>query len=506
MRLIGALALVFFLISPAQSQPADTEDNIVHVLNRLTFGARPGDIERVKSLGIQGFIASQLTPQTLSESPLVIAQLAATSQLRQSSAALLEEYRRINAERKAARQSRLKASADGQPIKIAADKRKREIIDQQVDLRLIRAVESPRQLQELMTDFWFNHFNICINKGVDSTLVAAYEEQAIRPRVLGRFRDLLGATAHHPAMIFYLDNAQNSKPDFTPAGGRAGKNKNRKKGLNENYARELMELHTVGVDGGYTQNDVIALARVLTGWGMPGTNAVRLGIQDGYWASFFPARHDYGDKILLGATIKGSGAGELERALDMLARHPSTARHIGYKLAQYFVADKPPESLVNTLANRFTATDGNIKALLETLFSSPEFWSDKYRNSKFKSPFRYAVSVLRATGFRPSQPQRVQQFLRLQGQPTYACVTPDGYKNTEEAWLNPDGLLKRMAFATLVGSGRLRSASNARFNLEDIAITVNGGRLSAKTQQTIFEAPEALRVAALMGSPEFMRY
>lgn len=550
MKLLPVLLSAMLLMPSVQAQKQDssTEQQITHVLNRLTFGARPGDIEKVRSIGVQNFIEAQLNPSTLAESPIVIAQLQKTAALRAPSSQLLAQYQQFRTQQKAAKRaaqgippnakaSNLVANADGaaatnddMQAQNAAIRRQtpanqelggfkqgkqskkglrkagggqgavnpRQIIETGVvETKLIRAIESPRQLNELMADFWFNHFNVCINKGVDRVLVGAYEEQAVRPYLMGNFRELVGATMHHPAMMFYLDNAQNTKADFVPPNA-----KNKKRGINENYARELLELHTLGVDGGYTQKDVMELARVLTGWGMPGKNAAANG-NGGYWASFEARRHDMGDKVILGQTIKGSGPQEIEQVLDMLAKHPSTAKHISFKLAQYFVDDKPPQSLVDKLSARYTQSGGNIKLVLNTLFASPEFWDTKYQNSKFKSPFHYTVSAFRATGSKVDNPKLLGQFLKLQGQPLYACLTPDGYKNTKEAWLNPDGLLKRMDFAARLANQQRRAAP---VNYQAIIATVNGGKLSDKTQQAIASAPEYQKVAALIGSPEFMRY
>lgn len=518
MKLLPVLLSALILVPSVQAQPQDSSaQQVTHVLNRLTFGARPGDVEKVRSLGVQKFIDAQLNPNTIAESPLVTAQLEKTAALRGSSTQLLAEFKQYRMQQKANKRAQAAvktqtvASADMQDSASGAQANfrkggkkkaggvanpKNTIESGIVETKLVRAIESPRQLQELMTDFWFNHFNICMTKGVDRVLVGAYEEQAIRPYTMSNFRELLGATMHHPAMMFYLDNAQNTKEGF------AAKNaKTKKRGINENYARELLELHTLGVDGGYTQKDVTELARVLTGWGMPAPRTA--GNDGGYWAHFDQKRHDFGDKVVLGQTIKGTGAQEIEQVMDMLVKKPATAHHISFQLAQYFVDDAPPASLVSKLESKFQSSNGNIKQVLTTLFASPEFWDTKYQNSKFKSPFHYTVSAYRATGIQVRQAKPVAAFLKLQGQPLYACLTPDGYKNTKEAWLNPDGLLKRMDFAGRLASSQQR---NAPINYQTILATVNGGKLSEKTQQAVASAPEYQKVAALIGSPEFMHY
>lgn len=497
--------------SSAQAAENSNSAQITHVLNRLTYGPRPGDFEKVRSLGVQRFIQAQLNPSSIAESPKVIAQLERSASVRTvPSSQLLQQFQEARKERKAAKNKKAGGqvvangnSRNGPVIKEFGKKRvktlngdanlRSEIESGVLETKIVRAVESPRQLNELMADFWFNHFNISIGKGVDKVLIGPYEEQALRPYLLGNFRDMLGATMHHPAMMFYLDNAQNTK-----AGYQSANPKNKKNGLNENYARELLELHTLGVDGGYTQKDVMELARVLTGWGLPGGR--KSSGKGAYWASFDEQRHDFGDKVVLGQTIKGSGAQEIEQVLDMLSRHSSTAHHLSFKLAQYFVDDNPPSALVEKLASSYQHSGGNIKSVLNTLFSSQEFWDAKYQNNKFKSPFHYLVSSLRATGTQIRQPKQLTAFLKTQGQPLYGCLTPDGYKNTKEAWLNPDGLLKRMDFAV-----RLAGTPGAS-DYQSVLGTVNGGNLSPQTRQAIDKAPPDQRVAALIGSPEFMNY
>ncbi|MFA6208562.1 MAG: DUF1800 domain-containing protein [Candidatus Obscuribacterales bacterium] len=543
-----------FALVDSGARAAETSDRVAvgqdsqtaqigHVLNRLTYGPRPGDFEKVRSLGVQRFIQAQLNPTSIAESPKVLAQLERSAAVRTvPSSELLQQFQMEKQARKAAKgktgkgkvadgnlgntsnisnpnnpnnpnnlnnfngpraNNNLARRKGGAVIKEYGKRRgqvgtgmtnmRNEVESGVIETKIVRAVESPRQLNEMMADFWFNHFNISIAKGVDRVLIGPYEEQALRPYLMGNFREMLGATMHHPAMMFYLDNAQNTK-----AGYQAANPKNKKKGLNENYARELLELHTLGVDGGYSQKDVMELARVLTGWGLP-TLRRNTGAS-GYWASFDEQRHDFGDKVILGQTFKGTGANEIEQVLDMLARHNSTAHHLSFKLAQYFVDDNPPPALVDKLATSYKQSGGNIKAVLNTLFASQEFWETKYQNNKFKSPFHYLVSSLRATGASIRQPKQLSAFLKIQGQPLYACLTPDGYKNTKEAWLNPDGLLKRMDFAV-----RLADSGSAA-DYQSVLGTVNGGKLSLQTKQAIDKAPPDQRVAALIGSPEFMNY
>jgi uncharacterized protein (DUF1800 family) len=269
-----------------------------------------------------------------------------------------------------------------------------------------------------------------------------------------------------------------------------------------------MELHTLGVDGGYTQKDVIELARILTGLGYAPSPAA---LSDGklqpigsYGATFDTTRHDFGDKILLGKHFSGTGESEVEQALDMLARQPATAQHVCYKMAQYFVSDKPSPALVTKMAAVFRASDGDIKKVMTTMVQSPEFWSAD--NNKYKTPFRYVVSAVRAVGLEPQDYSPLIDMLNQQGQPTYAYLTPDGYKNTKEAWLNADSLLKRINFATALGMGTLKGNSYPPPEYRRLGATIAGSRFSPQTVTTIAAQPEELRSALLLGSPEFMYY
>ncbi|HEY9684007.1 MAG TPA: DUF1800 domain-containing protein [Oculatellaceae cyanobacterium] len=513
-------ASTFGFASRAENNSDD--DRVLHAINRLTFGPAPGDIERVKAMGVKAFIDQQLNPSSIPESPAVLAVESNTPSARSNVTELLRQVKNLQQLKKENKRER-NASVNSAPSTAPANNADVEMQKEQaqtqavakfkelgkfykqmndgfITSRLARDVESPRQLQEVMTEFWFNHFNVCITKGLDHVLVGPYEDQAIRPYAMGKFRDLLGATCHHPAMLFYLDNWQNTAPESRGSQGKF-------KGLNENYARELMELHTLGVDGGYSQKDVIELARILTGLGMKGI-ALRQNMEPvgPYGAYFASNRHDFGEKVLLGHTISGKGEQEVEEALDMLARHPSTAHHISYQLAQYFVADDPPASLVNKMAARFTSTDGDIKEVLRTMFNSPEFWDPQYQSAKYKTPLRYAVSMLRATDSHPQKFDVVNQFLRLQGEPLFGCLTPDGYKNTKDAWLNPDGFLNRLNFATVIGSGNAKTLTSGPPEYRQLGATISGSKFSQKTVAVVAKAPEAMKSAVVLGSPEFMHY
>lgn len=307
-----------------------------------------------------------------------------------------------------------------------------------VDGKLLRAVYSSRQLEEVLADFWFNHFNVYLDKGADHYLVTEYERDAIRPHVLGKFRDLLEATARDPAMLFYLDNWQSVGPN-SPAAGRNGARQRR--GLNENYGRELMELHTLGVDGGYTQKDVTEVARCFTGWTIQQP-------QRGGKFVYNPRMHDTGEKVVLGVTIPaGGGMEDGERVLDILAHSPATAHFISRKLAVRFVADQPPPALVERMARTFLKTDGDLREVMRTMLRSKEFWSVGAYRSKLKSPLEMVASAVRAVNGQVDFAFALGNQVAQLGEPLYRKVEPTGYSNSSQEWLNSAGLLARMNFA-----------------------------------------------------------
>ncbi len=493
--IIGLVWLLLNSIVRAES----VDPKILHVLNRLSYGVRPGDIDRVKSIGVDRYIQQQLDPETISEPIALTDRLAKLETIGLSPVELFQQY---NPNRQPVAGQQLTPE-----IKKAQQKQAKQVVTQASEARLMRSIYSDRQLQEIMVNFWYNHFNVYSEKGLDKLWVGAYEREAIRPYALGKFRDLLGTTARHPAMLFYLDNWQNSAPNFN-------RKKGRPQGLNENYARELLELHTLGVDGGYKQDDVIALAKILTGWGFkqPGQKVV-----DGYTFEFNKNRHDFGNKIFLGLDILGSGIDEGDRALDLLAKHSSTARQISFKLAQYFIADNPPKSAVDRLSQKFLATDGDIKLVLETLFKSPEFWNIKYYGAKFKTPYQYAVSAIRSTGLEVNNVKPLTDFLNQSGMSIYGCPTPNGYKNTQDAWLNPDSMTRRLNFATNLGGGRLSLLAPKLTTPKPVLpstytpldstqlFTTLGNNFSTKTHQAIAASTPDIRAALILGSPEFMK-
>lgn len=462
-----------------------SDRKIIHLANRLSLGLKKGKIDDIKNKGISGYINSQLNPAAIPIPEQLQRQLQPLNTLPWKPGKLVFEQNRIVNEAK-------KLDLNERSLQKVRRQFQQRVINQARLGRLIRALHSPRELEEVMVDFWFNHFNVFGMQGLARIWIGSYEEQAIRPHVLGKFRTLLGATAHHPAMLVYLDNWQNTAPGSPGATGRF-------KGLNENYARELLELHTLGVDGGYAQKDVVELARILTGWGLPKPSD-RARDEDGFY--FDETRHDFDDKILLGKTIKGRGIEEVEEALDLLASHPSTAQHIAYQLAQAFVADEPPESLVAELGDRFLQTGGDIREVLKTLFNSQEFWDEKNYNAKFKNPYRYLTSIMRAIG-EVSNFNPINGILNQLGMPLHACPSPDGYKNTRQAWLNPDTMVRRSSLAVPLAGGLLHEGNPVDAKqLEEIL----GVTLSPQTRQVLEESPANLRGAILLGSPEFMRY
>jgi uncharacterized protein (DUF1800 family) len=378
-----------------------------------------------------------------------------------------------------------------------------------IDNKLFRALYSSRQLEEVLVDFWMNHFNVFNGKAQERQLLTSFERDAIRPNVLGKFRDLLLATARHPAMLLYLDNWQSQVPrdDIRLPIGPNGTPLARP-GLNENYGRELLELHTLGVDGGYTQQDVIAVARAFSGWTI--YDVARYGE-----FQFNPATHDRKEKVVLGHTLPaGRGEQDALDVIDILARHPSTAKFISKKLAQRFVADTPPASLVDRMAATFTKTDGDIRAVLQTMFASPEFLSEGAWRAKFKSPLEVVVSAARALNADVTDTFVLAQRIGDLGQPLYGKVEPTGYPNTGESWTNSAGILGRIDFASALAAGQIAGArvDVSRFNFKSpaaVAADLLGTPASAATLAAIEkgmgnkEATPSMIVSLVIGSPDF---
>src|SRR5215831_1449120 len=500
MRLpVIACALLLASATALAQAPSEAE---LRFLNRVTYGATARDVEDYRALGREGYLRRQLAFH--GDEGLPREALEAIAALPISRARPEDLAEKVISARRAARFK----SADEK--REAAKQLRREFaqLDFQVfERRTLRALYSPYQIQEMMTWFWFNHFNVFQNKKQVRFLLADYEESAIRPHVLGKFRDLLQAVLTHPAMMVYLDNAENVK----------GK-------VNENYARELMELHTLGVDGGYTQGDVEALARILTGAGID-LQSRRKG-EGGALFVYDPERHDTGPKVFLGKSFPGSGSfSEIERALDMLCRHPSTARFLSRKLAVYFLADDPPAALVERMAATFQKTDGDIAQTLTTLFASPEFSDAHYAGKKFKDPVQYVYSSVRLLypGDVVKNCRPLAGALAQLGQPVYGHQTPEGYGMRSRDWASSDQLAKRFQLARGFVGARARlfvtaeaidsgideselkrvrqSVPIARARIEPLIAPL----ASAKTKQALSSVADEQEWAALaLASPEFM--
>jgi uncharacterized protein (DUF1800 family) len=525
--------------------PANPSDRvIVHTLNRLGFGPAPGDVERVRTLGLANYIDQQLHPERVPDTAMT-ERLATFDTLNKSTREMAEEYflpalmaRRDQQRRRATQnpapqnpgatpgpQTPDDKRANMTPEQMEAVRAQREALSELMQAKVLRAAYSERQLQEVLVDFWFNHFNVFSGKGPVRLYLNEYERDAIRPHVVGKFRDLLGATAESPAMLFYLDNWQSSAPEGARTSGdprvdsrrarpfgrpgqvrrpmpqsqNAQKAPNRPRGLNENYARELMELHTLGVDGGYTQKDVQEVARAFTGWTIANP-------RQGGSFRFEPRLHDDGEKMILGHKIKaGGGQKDGEQVLDILAKHPATARFVATKLSRRFVADEPPKALIDRAAQRFTDTDGDIREVVRTIVTSPEFFAaDAYR-AKVKTPFEFVVSSVRATGTDARSALMLVGAVRNLGMPLYGCQPPTGYADKAEAWVNSGALLNRMNFAVSLTSVR-RGSTGPTITSDTLVASALAGEVSESTATTIAKAttvPQAL--ALVLGSPEFQR-
>ncbi len=577
------------------------DDQILHALDRLTFGPRPGDVAAVKKLGLKKWIDQQINPDRIPENPALEAQLQPLESLRMTTMETVQHYPppqlikaiadgrqpkpddpvlRATVERLMARykvgkkaqngdkaqpapdpnadleparpledvldSSQIQTLRTGKPderrdllaslapekleetlialprgqrqqlFNVAPTDIRRKILlmnaPQQVvaydllESKLLRAIESNRQLAEELDDFWFNHFNVYYDKGSDRFLIPAYERDAIRPNVLGKFRDLLEATAKSPAMLFYLDNFQSVRSDID------AKNKNRKvkRGLNENYGRELMELHTLGVNGGYTQKDVTEVARCFTGWTL-------LEPRRGGGFFYNDNLHDKGEKIVLGHVIPAGGAqDDAEKVLDILATHPSTAHFVSKKLAQRFVADNPPDSLVDRMAKTFLTTNGDMRAVMKTMLESKEFWSEGAYRAKVKTPFEMVVSSVRALDATVTDAWALANQVGTLGEPLYRKQEPTGYSNLNAEWVNSAALLGRLNFALQLARNNVPGVKvdASRFGSDplEVAKVLMFRSVSPQTRAAIAKALEdqkqktpATVAGLVIGSPDFQR-
>jgi uncharacterized protein (DUF1800 family) len=623
-----------------------TDEAILHALNRLAYGPRPGDLERVRQTGLAKWIDQQLNPNSIDDKA-VEARLESYPTLRMSSATILAQYPQPKqAEKQAVKQAPAVAStrsdaaaavvardmqssrgrpqsaaqapapaetqgapgqasvaddaantgAQPQTVQMAANapdaaspmklddsqanmatrgtggkrdvltvdpnvvpraiaddsKKPQRVVEELAMAKVTRAIYSQRQLQQIMDDFWFNHFNVFAGKGDDRWLLTSYERDVIQPHTLGKFKDLLTATAKSPAMLFYLDNFLSADPraaqraaaeramrqqarwgrygqPFPPPAPQGQQQKKNERGLNENYGRELMELHTLGVDGGYTQKDVTEVARCFTGW------SIEKPKQDATF-KFDERVHDPDPKIVLGKKIHAGGMRDGEEVIDLLVHHPSTAKFISMKLARRFVSDTPPPALVARMAQTFQSSDGDIRAVMKTMIYSPEFWSrDAYR-AKVKTPFELVVSTARALGTDVDTPMPLVQWAGRIGEPLYQCQPPTGYSDKADAWVNTGALLNRLNYSLALASNKVRgsrsdtgsllgmdSSADAKAALDRAVQLFLGGQTGPTTVETLekqLDSPQILQaklddpvkhvdlgvVAGLvLGAPEFQR-
>ena len=559
-----------------------TEDEaILHALNRLAYGPRPGDVERIRKMGLAKWVDEQLSfssgndPaldaklsnfKTLKMSPgELLAKYPPPKQAAKHSGMSVEEYRaQMQQKMRASREELRQEGMDRAEIQFKTMPGPQRI-QAELDLATIdRAIYSERQLYEVMSNFWANHFNVNVNKGADRWLETDYIEKTIRPRAMGKFEDLLLATAKSPAMLFYLDNWLSAdpvafqqmqaeiaarrrrfeglfmggmiprgrefpQPGTTPAQANGLPPRKQDRGLNENYGREVMELHTVGVNGGYTQQDVIQMAECLTGW------TIRAPRRDPEF--FFNDRiHDHSPKVVMGKTFNYGGMKDGLEALHMLATSPATAKHISFQLAQHFVSDNPPAALVERMADTFESSGGDIRAVLRTMIYSPEFWTRDAFRAKVKTPFEVAVSAARAFDAQTDVSPQLAQWIARMGEPLYQCEPPSGYADTADVWVNAGALLNRLNFALALATNHMPGVqvdlpqllgASADANPETaLARTLEdflGGDVSPQTRATLekqmsdpqilqarLDDPvkhvnEGLIAGFVLGSPEFQR-
>jgi len=532
--------------------PADQQ--VKQAFNRLTFGPAPGDLESVNAKDLDTWLLEQLDPQRISDSR-ADSVLAQFSTQRNSVRELADSFPSQDVFIRELRKQR--SIKPGDPFALLPDDSARlkglndsgnHLARQIAAAKVARAVFSRRQLLEVMTDFWENHFSVYSGKMPTRFSLLEYDRDVVRPHALGKFRDLLGAVAKSPEMLYYLDNWESQADSLhmnmseAHASGlakstgdslriRAGMRR-RRQGINENYGRELLELHTLGVDGGYSQRDIIDVARAFTGWTI---NDPRAG--GGF--VFRPSMHDAESKHVLGHNLPaGRGAEDAEEVLDILARQPATARFIATKLVRHFVSDAPPPSLVNRAADTFLRTDGDIRQVIITIATSPEFYSRANYRLKVKEPFELVVSTLRALGADPDTTGRSAQLAASLGQPIFGRFTPDGWPDNAEAWINEGSMLNRINFGAAAASGRVPGISLNRWRpastllslpfpeqVDGVVASVLEGEASPETHQVLIEetnpfapvntpmgpkppgttpaARLALLVGLALGAPEF---
>ena len=497
----------------------------LHVLNRLGFGPRPGDLEAIQKMGILAYIEKQLAPDGITDSE-VDRRLGELDTLQLSRAEMIREYPPPGISRRLRMRARdgvmdmrddMPASSDSERRRQMRMERRKERIPlyELSSARLIRAVHSRRQLQEVMVDFWMNHFSVFAMKGPNRALLTDFEQNVIRPRALGRFEDLLMATAKSPAMPIYLDNWISSTPrdkmrsSFRSLARQRGKRMRRgevrdrvlqspalarSKGLNENYARELLELHTVSIAAEYSQQDVIELAKSLTGWTLNGPS-------QGFRFHFEPLMHEEGKRRILGKVFSSKGMAKGEEILQFLAHHPSTARFVASKLVRRFVSDEPPRELARAAADAFVRSRGDIPAVLLAIFTSPTFFSPTHYRSKIKKPLELIASSLRAVGADLRPNRFLLHALAQMSEPLYLRRQPDGYPDNAESWINSNALLSRLNFSLALATDHIpgvsHNGSEARTLLAQLDL-VDPDALGRGV-------PRTLTSAYMLGSPEFQK-
>jgi len=540
----SVLTLGILPVGIAAQQPALTpQDSAFHALNRLAYGPRPGDVQRVAADGVMRWIDRQLSPEEIDDYRLAEreGQFQILDHDRRDLAAIYTEAQRERREHKLAADT-MADKDGGSPI---AHRGKR-LTGEFAELAVVRAALSERQLYEIMVDFWTNHFNVYFAKGADRFLTPDYIEHTIRPRAMGKFADLLLAVAKSPAMLFYLDNWESIAPGSVPPaalrvrarpifGRRPGlfgpmrdparQDSMRRralegmpKGINENYARELLELHTLGVDGGYTQQDVIDVARIFTGWSIERP-------QQGGDFEFHDWAHDRGEKQVLGVGFQaGHGMDEGVRLLKMLAGLPATIHHVSWKLCQRFVRDDPPDGCVDEAVAAWRRSSGDVREVLRAIFHGPDFWAPDNGRAKVKTPLEFVVSAARAVSAEPDTSPRLAQVVARLGEPLYLHVAPDGYSEREAAWVNSGALLDRMNAAVALATGKLPGVTvvldsivgvgDADQVIGEVNEKILGGTMSENTKQVLGRElagigdpiqARALAVGLALGGPEFQR-
>lgn len=519
------------MTSAAVSREQTADQQVHHVLNRLGFGARPGDADAVRAMGIDRWIDHQLHPERMPDS-ITVAFVSRFATLGQSGERLLADY-----PPPAVVRAQMQRAGTTPDTATRTSKRASQVfVEDLAASRMARAVLSERQLHEVMVDFWENHFNVFAGKDRARYFLPAYDEHTIRPHVLGSFRELLGAVAKSPAMLYYLDNwqsvADSGRPTLQPMPrARRAKAAVRRRGVNENFARELMELHTLGVDGGYTQHDVMEVARALTGW------TLARGAQGGAF-TFREEMHDAGAKKILGTAFPANrGIEEGEAVLDLLASHPSTATFIATKLARRFVSDTPPPALVARAADAFRRSHGDIREVVRTIVTSTEFFATASYRAKVKSPLELVVSTMRAMNATPDTTARSAQQVSRLGQPLFGHQAPNGYPETGSAWMNTGAILNRINFGLAAASGRIPAITLREWPLaarlatmtheeqvEGVITALFGGAVSRETREVLLTGtnpllasptPPSARsaptrsfaqvVGLALGAPEFQR-